>query len=433
MQKLEITLKQHTPLIHFQHNQVGATLRASEVKPKLDRFILTKLGENPTVEQIIIGQREAAKEEKDFEDFGIYEKGKLIAKGLDWLIGKGEHPSLEYQMKISIENEQNIKMPLEQKMVKDDNNRLVQEYDENGEPLYKTTFPFVLSNMGGKVQSELVNFFYANRIKIILRSFVSELLAIIEDSIIEFFTLNNFGGRCNKGFGSFSVKRINDRLITFSEDYFKSNTQLLEFEINKNIDYNSFKKIFGVIDYYWKRLKSGINYGDNEYSKSFLYTYVNEQKKKTWEKRKIKEFFFLGNRHIDQNNPNPPIFARALLGLPDKFEYGSRSIMISHPDIERIMSPIYFKPIIEKGKVTIYIIVKDEHMLDVSMSSEDFKFKKERAEMSLPLNIKIDYEDLLERFRSCFDEEDSITGFYPILFNGNFILGRGNRVENFVI
>ena len=36
-------LKAHTPLIHFQYNQSGATLRATEVKPKLDRFLLDKL------------------------------------------------------------------------------------------------------------------------------------------------------------------------------------------------------------------------------------------------------------------------------------------------------------------------------------------------------------------------------------------------------
>ncbi len=46
MYKLEVTLKQHTPLIHFQHDQEGATLRASEVKPKLDRFIIETYFEN---------------------------------------------------------------------------------------------------------------------------------------------------------------------------------------------------------------------------------------------------------------------------------------------------------------------------------------------------------------------------------------------------
>lgn len=38
--KVEFTLKQHTPIIHFQSDQSGATLRASELKPKFDRFLL---------------------------------------------------------------------------------------------------------------------------------------------------------------------------------------------------------------------------------------------------------------------------------------------------------------------------------------------------------------------------------------------------------
>lgn len=41
---LTITLKQHTPIIHFQHDQEGATLRATEVKPKLDKYLIEKKG-----------------------------------------------------------------------------------------------------------------------------------------------------------------------------------------------------------------------------------------------------------------------------------------------------------------------------------------------------------------------------------------------------
>lgn len=44
MYQLKFTLKQHTPIIHFQHDQDGATLRTSEVKPKLDRFIIKQMG-----------------------------------------------------------------------------------------------------------------------------------------------------------------------------------------------------------------------------------------------------------------------------------------------------------------------------------------------------------------------------------------------------
>ena len=45
--KISFTLKQHTPLIHFQSNQSGATLRATELKPKFDKFLL---GKNPNLE-----------------------------------------------------------------------------------------------------------------------------------------------------------------------------------------------------------------------------------------------------------------------------------------------------------------------------------------------------------------------------------------------
>ncbi|MEG1331776.1 MAG: hypothetical protein RSC97_10070, partial [Eubacterium sp.] len=40
--KKVIHLTQITPLIHFQSEEPGACLRASEVKPKLDRFIMKR-------------------------------------------------------------------------------------------------------------------------------------------------------------------------------------------------------------------------------------------------------------------------------------------------------------------------------------------------------------------------------------------------------
>lgn len=39
MKTIRVKLKQHTPLLHFQSTQDGATLRASEVKPRLDAFL----------------------------------------------------------------------------------------------------------------------------------------------------------------------------------------------------------------------------------------------------------------------------------------------------------------------------------------------------------------------------------------------------------
>lgn len=41
--KLTIQLTCQAPMIHFQHYEKGATLRASEVKPKLDEYLVKKL------------------------------------------------------------------------------------------------------------------------------------------------------------------------------------------------------------------------------------------------------------------------------------------------------------------------------------------------------------------------------------------------------
>lgn len=46
MHTLTFTLKQHTPIIYFQHEQDGATLRASELKPKLDKYLVENVLES---------------------------------------------------------------------------------------------------------------------------------------------------------------------------------------------------------------------------------------------------------------------------------------------------------------------------------------------------------------------------------------------------
>lgn len=51
--KLEIKLTCQMPVMHFQPRQKGATLRASEVKPKLDRYIISKLGKDALKKHIL--------------------------------------------------------------------------------------------------------------------------------------------------------------------------------------------------------------------------------------------------------------------------------------------------------------------------------------------------------------------------------------------
>lgn len=55
--KVEFTLKQHTPIIHFQSDQSGATLRATELKPKFDRFLISQFKkENIDFKNFLINQ-----------------------------------------------------------------------------------------------------------------------------------------------------------------------------------------------------------------------------------------------------------------------------------------------------------------------------------------------------------------------------------------
>ena len=90
MYKLTFKLKQHTPIIHFQHDHHGATLRASELKPKLDRYILRKFG------------KEELGADKTSDEY--YEEGIKIAKQKKWLIGRGDHPALDYHVRIKAES-----------------------------------------------------------------------------------------------------------------------------------------------------------------------------------------------------------------------------------------------------------------------------------------------------------------------------------------
>ena len=232
MNKLIVTLKQHTPLIHFQPNQEGATLRASEVKPKLDRYILTKLGNDD------------------------YQSGINLARDNGWLIGTGQHASLNYKMKIVASNPINLKMGIQPKKDKIKN----QKKDELGELLYITeNYPdnsnsLIMGNMEGRTKSDLLNFkMYESTILDIITT-ATNMDTLLREHICDFFAETNFGNRTSKGFGSYTVFSINGIMAPKERGdwsllfYLKSD--------GKDIDnQKAYKDIFFVINKLWKALK----------------------------------------------------------------------------------------------------------------------------------------------------------------------------------
>ena len=259
MHKLEITLKQHTPIIHFQHDQDGATLRASEVKPKLDRFLLTKLGD------------------------GNYDVGVKKANNQGWFIGKGEHPALDYKMFFRPSN--NIKI--------------------NIKPRHENA-PMYFGNMGDDDNKDK-HFRKADFVEGIILTQWSELEVFVKNNISKFFFIHNFGTRQSKGYGSFTVEKINNKTIDskFKADYcFRIKTDDWQDALFKT----------GL---FYQSLRSGINIGSPIYSsvkgshgsalkhqemdtkfymKPIVFLYAKDVDKQQWDKKTIKQTYF-NNRY----------------------------------------------------------------------------------------------------------------------------------------
>jgi len=142
--KLEFTLKQHTPIIHFQSDQKGATLRATELKPKLDRFL--------------IGQ----------------------VKGVPFIKNANGHKSLDYKVKISTNGQEKKSLPNSFLFFA---NNILKEYKDKKKMIAHTSIN--------------IEFFSFNR----------TVLDAIDKHFEEFMTISNFGARSTKGYGGFSKFR----------------------------------------------------------------------------------------------------------------------------------------------------------------------------------------------------------------------------------
>lgn len=490
MKTLKITLKQHTPLIHFQHTEFGATLRASEVKPKLDRFIIEKLGG------------------------GSYEnvKGDVKKKYPLLFIPKDDVFALDYKLAIHPNGKP---LPIKIRTAKKGN----LELDK------LETFPLVLSNMKKNLK-ESINFVQYETVDITLITRSDLLYLTLKDSVECFFASTNFGQRQNKGFGSFTVLYIQEPgkekvckewTDKSANELMPHNTQYFSYKnVHDEKDkYSINKEVFEVIDYYWKLLKSGINYtkryvklNDDKrtvtiirkkgetYKKAFLWKYLKDNGV-TWEKRKIKEGLLENNGRNQfriltsakaegdseqKENNLPYFFARAHLGCPisgitykvmlgkprmnksgelERDRNGnpielSRNYDIAiesringkrNDDISRIPSPIIFKPIICKNIVKVYILFDNKvinALHEDKNTNRTFSFsikKKENdCKIYLPIDIPlfckkdkgskdvylINYQDLIEKFH-----EEYKTGLFPVNYKNEPILIKScdNKVE----
>ncbi|MBL7729658.1 MAG: hypothetical protein JNM88_00655 [Chitinophagaceae bacterium] len=332
MLTLNFTLRQHSPLIHFQPDMGGATLRATELKPKLDNYVISMMG-------------------------GI----DVVSKNYsNWLI-PGQK-SFDYKIKISATpSRHEVIMP-----------------GVDNQP------PFFFGNIGDEYKrnpNKYLNF-SDTPIKVSIRTFNNHivsnesLLDFIRSVLPSFFLSVNFGTRQSKGYGSFYLHEKDplyedpeDR-IAFQND---GNGDFLPYSITLRTNgRDTFERSIDALkrlEVFYKAMRSGINrcYGRNQhYLKSLLWLYFKRivDNNIKWEKKKIKEQLLgrqpetLRQTAVHSGKPgyeesplgsggSHELLIKDMFGLASEetwdAKYDRFKIEKIIEDVDRFKSPIFFK------------------------------------------------------------------------------------------
>lgn len=396
--RLEVELEAQSPMIHFQadHDHPGVTIRASEVKPKLDRFLIRKLQKND-------GDHDIEQLKKRYPSFFM----------------DNNHSALNY------------KMTIEQKT----RSMLVELSPRNREYKYDIYYGNVGQEWEGKKMGVL------SAPNVIIFCMIAELRKLIQEYIAEFFIVTNFGTMQNKGFGSFVPKvcgyaktldnkqkmQIADYLLedviatTESKKKCKKTCYSICFdelkqctEKEKN---NYYIRIFKEIKQFYSIMKSGHNFG-GDFARSFIYEYMHEKdvdNEKAWMKQqKISPAISRGGSSTilnDRQDQNPK-YVRSMLGTYGSLSYigekgkpsdrfGKVSITVSsvNSDISRVSSPIYFKVV----KNVVFIIAR-EVPKEIYGAEFMFENKQWHKKGCLKTPDAFDIDDFLERYVDYYND-----------------------------
>ncbi len=266
---------QDTPMWHFQGAFDDCCLRATEVKPKLDRFLLAKL-----------------------------DKGELSVNGCA-LTSRDDVPStwwanedktaFNYKMRISAESRSII----ESQVPDLDRRTGQQKTDRNGKPVFRNLYPIYFARVGADETGdmELVRM-SGIRVELIVSD--DRLAECIAPIIPAFFASHSFGARQDKGFGCFRVSGAGSTGQLSGASYY-----FIVPACNNSED--KYQSLFQHINYFHKVIRSGVN-ERGCYVKSMMYHYAKD-KGDDWDKpvirtafnfRNVLYRFICGDVHIDE-------------------------------------------------------------------------------------------------------------------------------------
>lgn len=296
MYKLKFTLKQHTPLIHFQWEQAGATLRPTELKSKLDKWIL--------------------QHKTNF--YGPADELLKLALTDDtishWIKGtkKKDHPALNYIVSVCVYGENSFINEINPTPTTNRNGTPI--LDKNDYPLFFGNQLKYTGNASNPKEEFLTGVKRVKRLSyyptiiVTIDSVNDTLLKNINEEFPLFLLHTNFGTRQSKGFGSFYIDK-NDKSFPITEDgkidegYFKrSFDYCFDITTNGNRETDYAKDLFSQIDIFYKSLRGGISPNDkySMYFKSLMWKYA-KSKDSQWEKKNNKTRIFFITRNSSKN------------------------------------------------------------------------------------------------------------------------------------
>lgn len=359
----EYKLVQHTPLIHFQHSEPHACLRATEVKPKLDRFLIEQL------------------EEDDRFGDGRWKK---------WFVGDGSQQSFDYMMRIRPNSE---RVDRTQSIARAEHRPPNASFHE----IHKNYFGNMAS--GNNIQDTIretfkESLFYKDGLTLTIRCFIPELLTLIDEHIRGFFMLHNFGTRQRKGFGSFTVDISTQPNAPKGFDLvgkYCPNAYYCKLDNDVNAD--------ALLDAVWvisAFLRSGFNRGEGNYVRGFVFRYFQREKNplandKAFVKQQVLHNVYneaTRGEHLHPYGNNVRYrYVRGLLGTNENSRFcraprgetrEDRTVhniyIHSAEGVERFPSPLLFKPI---GK---FVFILPQKMPDEIFGSEFYILKKNQEE-----------------------------------------------------
>jgi len=340
--KIKFTLKQQTPIIHFQADQIGATLRATELKPKFDRFLLQQEEDLPKIKHTN-------------NTFSLDYKVKIITIS----------PHIEYIEKKNPRNNKEIPDPL------------------------------FFGNLGDNKKKKFIT---SKEVQIEFKSFDTRVLQAIQQYFEAFLANTNFGTRQSKGYGSFYLQNskfdpslIPYKVYSFSSNDWKKDIKLFYQFLRQGINFPNKE---GTRFYAKPAIFS--------YAKSKGWTWEKKVIKQKYFKQVLDQ---QGGDAVEYSSSQQYI-VRDLFGLSSSQKWGKdyKNVSIEKEDknkdekgkpiIQRFKSPITFK--VFDSKVYFWVNDTVEYILD-----QTFEIKAgHKTGLELKTPQRFDFDDF---FKFTFD------------------------------